>query len=1068
MTLRRQSLLVALAVLPSLLLAGCSSSSTSSDLASLLITPSPVRLVVGGVGRLVVTGLYGDGTRAPITTGLTFSTSAPEVAAVSSSGVVTALSVGTATVTASASGLTATVTVTVAASSTTLVAIDIVPPSAQIPVRGTEQLTVSGTYSDFSQVNLTSSSTFVSSSPGVATVSAGGLVTGVAAGSTTIVATHTATGRIATATIFVTGGSLAPTLVSIAVAPASLSLAPGATQQLTVTGTFSDFSTANLTAGSTFASSATGVATVSAAGLVTAVAVGTATITATHTASSKTATSAVTVSSGGAPTLSSIAVSPASVPLAPAGTRQLTVTGTYSDSSTANLTSASTFVSSAPSVATVSAAGLVTGVAVGSATITATHTASSKTATSAVTVSAATTTGGLVFFDGYDPGVTFVDFGGATNAVSIDTVEKNNGRNSLKFVVTGSVASYSGGAFVASLPRNLSAFNALTFWAKASTAHTLPVTGIGNDAATPQNFSAESLNIPLTGTWTKYIIPIPVPSKLTANKGLFHLADGANKNYTIWLNDIQYETLSASEVGPATLNGTNVGWETGTTTVALNATHQIPYEPNTVGFALPVLPNAGRLTNVSFRYFDLASSAPSVATVNASGLVTGVAAGAANITATLGGLAVPGQQAITVSGTAAAAPTAPPAAPTVLPANAISLFSSTFTGTSADKSGNVDTWFAPWSGTGGSVADFTISGTTHVVKKYELKNYIGIEFIGGPASSPPVAPGANEIDIATPGMTHMHMDVWTPDGSHLVIKLQDAGADSVVVNGDPVKLWPVSLTGKNQWISLDLSIAAAENQGSAWTGKNVAQIVISLDTPNAGGTLYLDNLYFYKSGGGGGGAAGPATAPLPPTAPVANVISLFSATYAGTAADRSANVNSYNATCFGPGGSSVADYTIPGTSHVVKQYTIPANNFGIIELIGAVGGTPSPPDSAICHGGLQSTTGSTLIDVTTMTGGLRFDVWSPGGSTQGANQQVVSADSTNTISGPGAAAGATQGTSYGSATIPIAAGQWVTVDFSWSSSGPPGAPAGLNKVALVKFFFLDAGTYYIDNVYFYK
>jgi uncharacterized protein YjdB len=1068
MTLRRQSLLVALAVLPGLLLAGCGGSS-SATLSAIAVTPSPLRLAVGNVGQLVVTGINSDGTRAPIVAGLTFSSDASAVAAVSSSGVVTGLAEGSATITAAASGLTANVTVTVSSLAPTLVSIDIIPSSAQVAIRGTEQLTVSGLYSDFSTFNVTAGSTFVSSSPGVATVSAGGLVTGVSAGSTTVVATHTASGRIATATVFVVGGSVAPTLVSIAVTPASSTLAPGATQQLTVTGTYSDSSTANLTSGSTFVSSATGAATVSAAGLVTAVAVGTATVTATHTASSKTATSAITVSSGGTPTLSSIAVSPASVSLAIGATQQLTVTGTYSDSSTANLTSGSTFLSSATGVATVSAGGLVTAVAVGTATVTATHTASGKTATSAVTVSSATTTGGLVFFDGYDAGVTFVDFGGSANNVTVDTVEKNNGRSSLKFVVTSSATAYSGGAFVASVPRNLSAFNALTFWAKASTSNTLPVTGIGNDAATPQGFSAESLDIPLTGTWTKYTIPIPVPSKLTSNKGLFHLADGANKNYTIWLNDIQYENLPSSQVGPPTLSGTNVGWETGTTTVALGATHQIPYEPNTVGFALPVLPHIGRLTNVSFRYFDLTSSAPGVATVNASGLVTGVSAGSANITATLGGLAVPGQQAITVSGTAAPAPAAPPAAPTALPADAISLFSSTFTGTAADKSGNVDTWFASWSGTGGSVVDFTIPGTTHVVKKYELKNYIGIEFIGGPASTPPVAPGANLIDITTPGMTHMHMDVWTPDGSHLVIKLQDAGADKLVVNGDPVKLWPVSLIGKNQWISLDLSIAAAENQGAAWTGKNTAQIVISLDTPNAGGTLYLDNLYFYKSGGGGGGGApGPATAAAPPTAPVANVLSLFSSAYTGTAADRSANVNSYNATCFGPGGSSVADYTIPGTSHVVKQYTVPANNFAIIELIGSVGGTPSPPDSATCHGGTQSTTGSTLIDVTTMTGGLRFDVWSPAGSTKGTNQQVVSADGTNTIAGPGAAAGATQGTSFGSATNPIAAGQWVTIDFPWASSGPPGAPAGLNKVALVKFFFLDAGTYYIDNVYFYK
>jgi len=1070
MTFRRQSLLVALAVLPSLLLAGCSNSDTAT-LSSLVIIPSPVKLAVGGVTQIAVTGVHSDGTRSPVTSGLTFSSSATPIAAVSSSGVVTALAEGTATVTASASGQTATATVTVSASAPTLILLEVVPSGVSLGIGGKVQLTVTGVYSDSSTVNLTAGSTFVSSTPGVATVNAAGLVTAVAAGTSTIVATHTASSRVAVTTVFVGGGGGAPTLVSIAVTPATVPLALGGTQQLTVTGTYSDSSTANLTSGSTFVSSAPGVATVSAAGLVTAVASGTATITATHTASGKTATAGVNVG-GAAPTLTSIAVAPATVALAMGGSQQLTVTGTYSDSSTANLTSGSTFVSSAPAVATVSTAGLVTAVAVGSATITATHTASGKTSTSAVTVSTATTTGGLVFFGGYDPGVTFVDFSGAANAVSIDTTETNNGRSSLKFVVTSDPTKYSGGAFVASLPRNLSAFNALTFWAKASTAETLPVTGIGNDAVTPEGYSAESLNIPITGTWTKYIIPIPAPAKLTANKGLFHLADGQNKNYTIWLNDIQYETLGASDVGPPTASGTNVGWTTAS--VAAGATYQIPYAPNTVGFALPVLPNAGRLTNVSFRYFDLASSAPAVATVNADGLVSGVTVGTANITAALGVLAVPGQGAITVTA-AAVGPSAPPTPPTALPADAISLFSSTYTGTAADKSANVDTWFASWSGAGGSVTDVTIAGTTHVVKKYQLSNYAGIEFIGG--NNDPANPlvGTHQIDLTTPGMTNFHMDVWTPDGSHVVLKLIDAGPDKVVGTADDstkITMGGITLTGTNQWVSIDLPIASLAVQQAAWTGKNVAQIVISLDTPAAGGTLYMDNLYFYKStggGGGGGGGPGPTTVPTAPTAPAANVISLFSSSYTGGTAggDYSGRVNSYNATCFGPSGTSVADYTIAGTSHVVKQYSILANTFGIIELIGAVGGTPSPPDSAICHGGTQSTTGATLIDVTGMAG-IHFDIWSPGGTAKGMNVGVVSADGTNTIAGPGAAPGASAGTTSSSGNTTFAAGQWMPVDLLFTTFGPPGAPSGLNKVGLVKFFFFDAGTYYIDNIYFHK
>ncbi len=101
------------------------------------------------------------------------------------------------------------------------------------------------------------------------------------------------------------GGSTAlapaPTLTSIALSPLTVSLAPGGTQQLTVTGTLSDGTMQTLAAsGESFASSNTAVVTVSAAGIVTVAAGATAgasaTITATDTASSvKTAVAGSTV-----------------------------------------------------------------------------------------------------------------------------------------------------------------------------------------------------------------------------------------------------------------------------------------------------------------------------------------------------------------------------------------------------------------------------------------------------------------------------------------------------------------------------------------------------------------------------------------------------------------------------------------------------------------------------------------------------------------------------------------------------------------------------------------------------
>jgi len=210
----------------------------------------------------------------------------------------------------------------------TLVSIALSPLTVSLAPGATQQLTVTGTYSDGStQVLASSGETFSSSSSAVATVSAAGVVTvvtGAAAGSTaTVTATDNASHVVsatADSTVVTVAGS--PTLVSIALSPLTVSLAPGATQQLTVTGTYSDGSTQALSASAeTFTSSSSAVATVSAAGVVTVAtgaAVGsTATITATdntsHLVTSASNSTVVTVaaSSVGPPTATSIAAATA-------------------------------------------------------------------------------------------------------------------------------------------------------------------------------------------------------------------------------------------------------------------------------------------------------------------------------------------------------------------------------------------------------------------------------------------------------------------------------------------------------------------------------------------------------------------------------------------------------------------------------------------------------------------------------------------------------------------------------------------------------------------------------------
>ncbi|MGL6222038.1 MAG: Ig-like domain-containing protein, partial [Steroidobacteraceae bacterium] len=174
--------------------------------------------------------------------------------------------------------------------------IAVTPNPVNLEIGGVRSLTVTGTFSDSSTFVVNFGTTFVSSAPAVATVARDtGYVTAVAAGTATITATHTDSGKTATTTV-----SVSPLRVlSIAVSPASSTLAPGTTAALTVTATYNNLTTGAETSRSTFASSNAAVAVVDAAGIVTAVAAGVATITATHTASGKTATSAITVGTGG-------------------------------------------------------------------------------------------------------------------------------------------------------------------------------------------------------------------------------------------------------------------------------------------------------------------------------------------------------------------------------------------------------------------------------------------------------------------------------------------------------------------------------------------------------------------------------------------------------------------------------------------------------------------------------------------------------------------------------------------------------------------------------------------------
>ena len=416
------------------------------------LTAAPSSFTLSGAGatqQLTVTATYADGSTQNVTSNAatTYSSNNTGVATVSSTGLVRAVASGTATITASFGGFPA----SVAASVKTQTGLTAAPASFTLTTTGaTQQLTVTATYSDGTTQNVTSnaSTTYSSNNTAVATVTATGQVRAVANGTATITASFGGFASPSTATVNIS----AATQTGLTSAPASFTLTTaGATQQLTVTATYSDGTTQNVTsnASTTYSSNNTAVATVNATGLVQAVANGTATITASFGGFPSPSTATVNIS---AATQTGLTVAPASFTLAAVGaTQQLTVTATYSDSSTQNVTSnaGTTYSSTSSAVATVNATGLVQAVAAGSATIRATFGGFSANAT--VTVAA-----GLVAAYGFNEG--------SGTTVTDSSGRGNNGTIS---AATWTTAGHSGNAL---------SFNGTNSWVTVNDAASLDLT----------------------------------------------------------------------------------------------------------------------------------------------------------------------------------------------------------------------------------------------------------------------------------------------------------------------------------------------------------------------------------------------------------------------------------------------------------------------------------------------------------------------------------------------------------------------------------------------------------------
>lgn len=424
-----------------------------------------------------------------------------------------------------------------------------------------------------------------------------------------------------------------------------------------------------------------------------------------------------------------------------------------------------------------------------------------------------------VFIDGFTGGLDYFPFEGSYfEAFTVDKETKYKGSAAMRFDVPNlgdPKGPYAGAIFRVGTERDLTGFDALTFWAKGTRPGKVNEIGFGQDFG--ENKYLVTTDLQLTTTWKKYVIPIPDASKLIAEKGLFWYAEGPEngEGYTFWIDELRFEKLGTiAQPRPSILKGVNAVAQSfigsNITLTDLTQTFNLASGINQTVTAAP-------------SYFTFKSSNVDVARVSELGVVSIVGAGTAKITASMGSVTAAGSLTVNTLGGFTAAPT-----PIHLASNVISIFSNTYTNQPVEY---YNGYWAPYQTTLGQ-DDIHINGND--VIKYSELNFVGIQF--------------TQPTINVSQMTHFHIDVQVvnaiPSGGFLTIKLQDIGPDNTFGTSDDsageIKYTsPFLVTGS--WVSLDVSLSSFPGLNGK---SNLAQVVFVSDATIK--DILVDNIYFHK------------------------------------------------------------------------------------------------------------------------------------------------------------------------------------------------------------------------------
>src|SRR5439155_1438945 len=414
-------------------------------------------------------------------------------------------------------------------------------------------------------------------------------------------------------------------VASVAVSPASVALQAGQTVQLAATPQDTG---GNPLAGRvvTWASNTTAVATVAASGLVTGVA-------------ARRGGAAMTVERAPVP-VASVGVAPGSATMQAGQTVQLAATPKDVNGNPLS-GRVVTWASSTPAVATVDASGLVTSVAAGSATITATSEGQSGTALISVTAAPVASVAVTPAAVGLQPGGT----------VQLTATPKDANGNPLtgRGVVwtssTGAVATVGSSGLVTAVATGGATITATSEGQSGTASITVPPVPVATVAVTPASASVdEGKTVQLTAT-PKDAAGNPLSGRVVTWTSSNTAAATVNSSGLVTAKLAGAATITATSEGQSgtsaiTVVHVAVAW------VAVAPASASVKEGQTVQLVATLKDGSGN--TLTGRTVSWASSNTAAATVTGSGLVSGVTAGTATITAT----------SETVSGTAAVTVTA--------------------------------------------------------------------------------------------------------------------------------------------------------------------------------------------------------------------------------------------------------------------------------------------------------------------------------------------------------------------------------------------------------------------------